>query len=73
MKKFFQRLKVIVKEVFNVITNFLVPIISLVIAILEILPIPMKFVKIVKTVEYWLFYAAGTAEDIEKAIDEQIN
>lgn len=73
MKKFFKRIKLFLKELINIITNFLVPVVAVLIAILEIFPfIPLKIILFLKTVEYWLFYAAGTAEDVKEAIEKQI-
>lgn len=71
MKKIFARIRVFFKELGNILTNFIVPFVSLLIAILEILPIPTIWIKFLKTVEYWLFYASGTAKDIEKIVEDK--
>ena len=71
MKKIFKRIDLFLKELLNIITNILVPIVSVLIAIMEILPVPTKFIKLLKAAEYWLFYAQGTAEKIDKIIEEK--
>lgn len=70
MKKVFKRVRLFLKEILNFITNILVPIVSVVISILEVLPVPSTWIKLMKVLEYWLFYAFGTAKDIDKAIEE---
>lgn len=59
------------REVMNILTNVLVPLASLIVAILEILPVPIIWVKVAKMVEYWLFEFAGTASKIDKIIEEE--
>jgi len=71
IERFFKRMFIVFKEIINILTNFLVPFASLVVAILEILPVPMQWVKMAKTAEYWLFQFAGTAKDIEKIIEDK--
>jgi hypothetical protein len=70
MKKVFNRIKIILKEFMNILTNVLVPLLALLIAICEILPVPYKVIRILKVVEYWAFYAFGTAENIKKEIEK---
>ena len=71
MKKIFKRIGLFLKELLNIIGNILVPIVSVLIAIMAILPVPTKFIKLLKVFEYWLFYAQGTAEKIDKIIEEK--
>lgn len=77
MKELFSKIKnrvlLILKEFGNVLTNFLIPILGLVILVMEFLPIPATYIKFLKTVEYWLFYAYGTADKIEEGIKEKFN
>lgn len=70
MKKIFERIKLFLGELLNLITNILVPIMSVIIAIVELFPVPTKVIDILKKVEYWLFYGAGTAKKIEKIMEE---
>ena len=70
-KKIKDRIVLFVKEVGNILTNLLIPAVGLFIVIAEILPIPRKYIGYLKTVEYWLFYAAGTAEKIDENIKKK--
>ena len=70
-EKIKNRVLLILKEVGNLLTNFLIPLVGLVILIAEILPIPRMYIKFLKTVEYWLFYASGTADNIEEGIRDK--
>lgn len=70
MKKIFERIKLFLGELLNLITNILVPIMSVIIAIVELFPVPTKVIDILKKAEYWLFYSAGTGKKIEKIMDE---
>lgn len=70
MKKIFERIKLFLGELLNLMTNILVPVLSVIIAIVELFPVPTKVVDILKKAEYWLFYSAGTAKKIEKIMEE---
>ncbi len=62
-----------IKETANILTNLLVPIISVVVLIAEVIPfIPTSWVGILKKIEYWMFYAAGTATDIAAKAKEEL-
>lgn len=65
------RVLLVVKEIANLLTNTIIPIVGLVILITELLPIPKMYIAYLKTLEYYLFYAAGTADDIKKGIKEK--
>ena len=65
------RVLLILKEFINVVTNTAIPILGLVILIAELLPIPRIYISYLKTLEYYLFYASGTADDIKKGIKER--
>lgn len=67
-----KRVHLFLKEILNVLGNILVPFVSLVVLIMEILPVPTTWIEAVKKAEYWLFYAAGTGEKIEEIIEENI-
>lgn len=64
------RVLIALKEVMNIITNLLVPFVAILVFIAELLPIPFTVVKALKTLEYILFNAYGTAKDIEKKVEE---
>ncbi len=70
-EKFKKRLLLILKEIGNILTNTLIPFLGIAILILEFLPVPSTYVKFLKTVEYWLFYASGTAEQISEEIQDK--
>lgn len=70
MEKFVTRLKLIIKEVGNFLANIAVPLISLLIAILGVLPVPTTWLDALKKVEYWLFKVSGTAKDLEEVIEK---
>lgn len=71
-KAVMKRVHLFLKEILNVLGNVLVPLVSLVVLIMEILPVPTTWVEAVKKVEYWFFYASGTGERIEKIIEENV-
>lgn len=72
MNKLYKRVKLFFKEIGNILTNTLIPVVGLVILIAEILPIPVTYIKYLKLVEYWLFYASGTADQISEEIKKMI-
>lgn len=67
-----KRISLFFKEILNLLGNILVPIVSLLVTIAQILPIPTTWVAELKKFEYWLFYASGTAKDIGKILDDKI-
>lgn len=71
MKKVLKRVSLFLGEILNILTNVLVPLAALVAAILELLPVPLKWVKIAKNVEHWLYYARGTGDKIKEEIDKK--
>lgn len=62
------KLKLFVKELFNFVTNLIVPLISILTAIAEVLQLPIGFIKGLKTTEYWLFNFAATKPVIDNII-----
>jgi hypothetical protein len=50
--RFAKRVRLIFKEILNIITNILVPFMALLVVILEILPVPTIWVQLAKKVEY---------------------
>lgn len=72
MKNFKNRLLLIVKEVVNFLLNVLVPVVSLLILIMELLPfIPIKWIDAMKKFEYYAFKYSGTAEKISERLEEK--
>jgi len=72
-KKIKDRILLFIKEIGNFLTNLLIPLIGLILIVVEVLPIPIKYISFLKTIEYWLFYAAGTAEKINENIKKNFN
>lgn len=60
-----ERLKIIGKELLNILTNLIVPLLGPIILICEILPLPIVVPTVLKKVEYYLFNFCGTLEDLE--------
>jgi hypothetical protein len=71
MKTVLKRVALFLREIGNLLSNILVPLVSLIIAIMELFPIPMGWIKIAKKVEHWLFYAYGTSKKIEEIIEDK--
>lgn len=71
-KAVMKRVHLFLKEILNVLGNVLVPLVSLVVLIMEILPVPITWIEAVKKAEYWLFYVSGTGERIEEIIEENV-
>lgn len=71
MQKFTERLKLIGKEILNIITNIVVPLWGAVMIIAEVIGLPANVLEILKKVEYVLFYFKGTKDDIEKTVDNK--
>lgn len=69
MSKFIERLKLIGKEILNIITNIVVPLWGVVMIIAEVFGLPANVLDILKKIEYVLFHLAGTKDDIEKNIE----
>jgi hypothetical protein len=69
IKNFLHRVVIFLKELINVITDVLVPVIALFAAILEIIPfVPLKWIQGVKKLEDFFYNFAGTAKDIKEEI-----
>jgi hypothetical protein len=69
-KKVFEWFGLLFREIGNFLTNLLVPLLTVVIFIVEVLPIPKKDKVLLwlKKVEYWVFYASGTAKILAKRV-----
>ena len=68
MKKVWEKIKCFIKEIGNVLTDILCPICSIVAAAMEVGQLPASWIKAVKKVEYWLFYACGTKDVIDQIV-----
>lgn len=66
---FMKKLKELLSAVVNLIGDVFVPIFSAISVIVEILPLPLKYKLLVKTIEEVLKDVGRTAEDIEVKIE----
>lgn len=66
MNKFIERVKLIGKEIVNILTNIVIPVWGIVMVLAEIFGLPKNALEILKKIEYALFAICGTKEDIEK-------
>ena len=66
MQKFIDRVKLIGKEILNIITNILIPLWGVVMLVAEVFGLPANVLEVLKKIEYVLFHLAGTKPDIEE-------
>ena len=66
MQKFTDRVKLIVKEIGNIITNILIPLWGVVMLVCETFGVPDKILSELKKVEYILWELSGTKDIIDK-------
>ena len=66
MQKFIDRVKLICKEIANIITNILIPLWGVVMLVAEVFGLPANVLQLLKKIEYVLFHLAGTKPDIEE-------
>lgn len=69
MKTYWEKFKLFWRELGNVFTNMLCPLLSAIVAILEIFGLPISWINAVKQAEYWCWNACGTKEDLDKIVD----
>ena len=67
MNKFVERLKIIGKEILNIITNIIIPLWGVVMLIAEVFGLPANVLEVLKKIEYVLFHLSGTRKDIEES------
>lgn len=65
-----KKIKLFLKEVGNALTNILCPLVSVVVALMELLQLPTSWIQAVKKFEHWAWYASGTKDEIDKMLDE---
>ena len=70
MQKFIDRLKLIGKEIVNIVTNILIPLWGVVMLVAEVFGLPANVLEVLKKIEYVLYHLAGTKEDIDQLVDE---
>lgn len=69
MKKFWEKFKLFWKELGNILTDLLCPILSILCALSELLHLPDSVIKALKKAEHWAFYASATKPLIDSIID----
>lgn len=67
--KYWSKIKLFWKEVGNLLTNVLCPLLGILIAISEVIGLPISWIQSLKKAEYWCWNACGTKEDIDKIVD----
>ena len=66
MQKFIDRVKLIGREIINIITNILIPLWGVVMLVCETFGVPDKILSKLKKVEYILWELSGTKDIIDK-------
>ena len=69
MKKFWEKFKIFWKELGNVLTNLLCPVMSILCAGAELLQLPTSVIQTLKKIEVWLFFACGTQKSLNALED----
>lgn len=70
MKKIWKKIKTAVKEVFNLLTNLLCPVMSAICVVMEVLQFPSSAIQAVKKAEYWCWKVAGTKNNIDDLLEK---
>ena len=66
------RFLLILREFGNIVTNIGVPVVAVLIIIVECIPgVPLVVLRVLKTVEDYMYMAFGTAQKIEERIKEK--
>lgn len=69
MKNFWNKFKLFWKELGNILTNLLCPILSILCALAELLHLPTSVINALKKAEHWAFYASATKPMIDAIIE----
>lgn len=64
-----KKLKLFVKEIFNIVTNVAVPMIAVLCAIAEVFQLPASVILALKKAERWCFFACGTRDEVEAIVE----
>lgn len=70
MKKIWKKFKLFWKELGNILTNLLCPVLAVIAAGMELCQLPTKWIQGVKKAEYWCWKLCGTKENIDKIVDK---
>lgn len=64
-----RKLRVFVKELFNLLTDCAVPLLSVLCALASVLQFPAKAILALKKAERWCYFACGTRDEIETIVN----
>lgn len=70
MKIYWKKFKMFWRELGNLLTNVLCPLLAVIAAMLEIFGAPIAWINGVKKAEYWCWNASGTKKKIDNIIEE---
>jgi hypothetical protein len=72
MNKFLERAKFFLNQILDLITDLLVPFVDLLIAVATLLPIPQKYLDILKKGEHYLKQIGDTVDKVEDEVAKRI-
>ena len=67
--KYWEKFKMFWREIGNMFTNILCPLLSAITALLEIFGAPSAWIQGIKKAEHWCWNACGTKEEIDKIVE----
>ena len=70
MKNVWKKFVIFWKELGNMLTNILCPIMSILAATAEMLQLPTSVIQAIKKAEYWCWYACGTKDTLDQMVDK---
>lgn len=70
MKIYWKKFKMFWRELGNLLTNVLCPLLAVIAAMLEIFGAPIAWINGVKKAEYWCWNVSGTKKKIDSVIEE---
>lgn len=70
IKTGWKKFKCAFKEIFNLLTNLITPIISALCLLAELLQLPTALIQNLKKAEYWCWNACGTSKHINQFVED---
>lgn len=64
-----KKLRIFIKELFNLLTDCAVPLLSVLCALAEVFQFPASAILALKKAERWCFFACGTRDEIEAIVN----
>jgi hypothetical protein len=71
MQVILDRVSMFLKEILNFLTDLLVPLVDLVIAVATLLPIPEKYIDLMKKGEHYLKQIGDTLEEVNTEVNKR--